>query len=63
MSKHTEKDTEKLYKHARDRVKEIFKSHGLVSHRRIGLQRSLRDALVEVALTGTIEIKEKKKNG
>ena len=59
MSKPQDKDTEKLYKHARQKVMEIFKKHGLVSYRKIGLQRSLRDALVESAMTGNIKVNGK----
>ena len=53
------KDVEIMYKYARRKVKEIFKTHGLVSYRKIGLQRSLRDAIVKAALSGKIDTNEK----
>jgi len=59
MTSNSDKDVEKLYSQAKTKIKSIFKSHGLVIYRKIGLQRSLRDALVEAVLSGKINVNEK----
>jgi hypothetical protein len=59
VHKVVDKDVEIMYNYARRKVASIFKSHGLASYRKIGLQRSLRDAIVKAALSGKIDTDEK----
>jgi len=54
------KDIELLTKRCREKVKQIFKKHGFVTYRRVGLQKSLYSTMVEAIIKGDVDIKENK---
>lgn len=55
MSIQSERDIDKLRKAAKKRIHGIFVNNGLSTYKRLGLQRELRDALIDAAVNGTIE--------
>jgi hypothetical protein len=56
--KQNDKTIDTLTRHARERVKDIFKAHGLSSYRRVGLQKAFQKELVKVALSGEIDLRK-----
>lgn len=53
-SEKEEKMVDKLQENVKKKVQKLFREHGLSTSRRIGLQKSIREALVRSAMTGTI---------